>query len=137
MKMFRQFPDYRRKSPSQRAFTLTELLVVIGVVIVLVGLIFSTLWRSKVKGYTVYSQNNLRQIATAYLGYELEMEKFMPHGKVEGGAWVEEIIERDNYKEEVFFSPICNENRGFAPGDSKTAWRRISPKSEYEYKHKY
>ena len=135
--MFRQFPDYRHQSLSQRAFTLTELLVVIGVVIVLVGLIFSTLWRSKVKGYTVYSQNNLRQIATAYLGYELEMEKFMPYSMVENGAWVDEIIKRDNYTKEVFFSPICNENRGFGPGDSKTAWRWISPKSEYEYKHKY
>ena len=135
--MFRQFPDYRRKSPSQRAFTLTELLVVMGIVIVLVGLIFSTLWRAKVKGYTVYSQNNLRQIATAYLGYELEMEKFMPYSKVENGAWVDEIIKRDNYKKEVFFSPICNKKRGLGSGDSKTAWRRLISKGEYVYKHKY
>jgi type II secretory pathway pseudopilin PulG len=137
MKMLRQFPGQRREFLRQRAFTLTELLVVIGVIIVLAGMIFSTLWRSKVKGYTVYSQNNLRQLATAYLGYELEMEKFMPYSKVEDGAWVDEIIKRDNYKKEVFFSPICNKNRGFGPGNSKTAWRRITPKSEYEYKHKY
>ena len=114
-----------------------ELLVTVGIIIVLAGIIFSTLWRSKVKGYTVYSQNNLRQLATAYLGYELEMEKFMPHEKVEGGAWVDEIIRRDNYKKEVFFSPICNENRGIGPGDSKTAWRRLISKGEYVYKHKY
>ena len=85
---------------------MVELLVVIGVVVVLVGLIFSTLWRSKVKGYTVYSQNNLRQLATGYLSYELEMEKFMPHEMVEGGAWVEELKERENYGKNVFFSPI-------------------------------
>jgi hypothetical protein len=65
------------------------------------------------------------------------MEKFMPHSKVEDGGWVDEIIKRDNYKKEVFFSPICSKNRGFGSGDSKTAWRRISAKGEYEYKHKY
>ena len=137
MKILRQFPGRRRELLRTRAFTLTELLVVIGVIIVLAGIVFSTLWRSKVKGYTVYSQNNLRQLATAYIGYELEMEKFMPHSKVEDGGWVDEIIKRDNYKKEVFFSPICSKNRGFGSGDSKTAWRRISAKGEYEYRHKY
>ena len=137
MKIFRQFPSSKHRLRSQRAFTLIELLVTVGIIIVLAGIIFSTLWRSKIKGYTVYSQNNLRQLATGYLSYELEMEKFMPHEMVEGGAWVEELKERENYKKNVFFSPISNENRGFGPGDSKTAWRRIAPKSEYEYKHKY
>ena len=126
-----------RERQSQNGFTLTELLVAIGIVGVLGSILLTTIGRSKLKGYTVYSQNNLKQLAAAYIGYEVEMGEFMPYDKVKDGGWVEEIKKREGYGKDVFFSPICNENRGDGPGDYRTAWRHISPKREYEYKHKY
>lgn len=136
MIIFPQPPGSRRLLLRQRAFTLTELLVLVGIILILAGIILTTIWRSKVKGYTVYSQNNLRQLATSYLSYHPEMERFMPYSKVAGGAWVE-AIKQLGMPKDVFFSPICNENRGFGPGDSKTAWRKLAPESEYEYVHHY
>ena len=137
MEIFRQSPGLSRKHLRPKAFTLTELLVLVGIIIILAGIIIPTLWRSRVKGYTVYSQNNLRQLSAGYLGYELEHEKFMPYNKVAGGAWVEELKQRENYRQDLFFSPICNRHRSFGPGNSKTAWRQLAPESEYEYVHHY
>jgi len=136
MKISRQSPGASRTLLRQRAFTLTELLVLVGTIIILTGILFTTIWRSKVKGYTVYSQNNLRQLVTSYLSYRPEMDRFMPYSKAAGGAWVEEI-KTQGIPRDTFFSPICNKNRGFGPGDSKTAWRRLAPESEYEYVHHY
>ena len=127
----------QRKHSVQSAFTLTELLVTIGIVGVLGSILLTAIGRSKLKGFTVYSQNNLRQLATAYIGYEVEMGEFMPYDKVKDGSWVEEIKKREGYRKSVFFSPICNENRGYGPGDYRTAWRRLSPENEYEYVHYY
>ena len=130
----------RGQRSNQSAFTLTELLVTIGIVGVLGSILLTTLGRAKLKGYTVYSQNNLRQLATAYIGYELEMGEFMPYDKVKDGSWVEEIKKREGYKKGVFFSPICygkNDNRGYGPGDYRKAWWGMSPESEYEYVHHY
>ena len=127
----------QRKRQSQNGFTLTELLVAIGIVGVLGSILLTTLGRSKLKGYTVYSKNNLKQLAAAYIGYEVEMGEFMPYDKVKDGAWVEEIKKREGYRKDVFFSPICNEISGDGPGDYRTAWRKLAPESEYEYVHHY
>ena len=142
MKSFRQLSVRRRgflrcDFRNEGAFTLTELLVTIGIIGVLGSILLTTLGRSKLKGYTVYSRNNLRQLATAYLKYELEMGEFMPYDKVKDGSWVEEFKKREGYKKGVFFSPVCKDNRGYGPGDYRTAWRRLSPESEYEYVHYY
>ena len=128
---------FRGKRINQSAFTLTELLVTIGIVVVLGSILLMTLGRSKLKGYTVYSQNNLRQLAAAYIGYEVEMGEFMPYDMVKDGSWVGEIKKREGYRKGVFFSPICHENGNFGPGDYRKAWRRLSPESEYEYVHHY
>ena len=125
--------NYRK----QKAFTLTELLVAVGIVGVLGSILLTTLGRSKLKGHNVYSQNNLRQLAAAYIGYEVEMGEFMPYEKVKDGSWVAEIKNREGYREGVFFSPICNQKKGYGAGDYRTAWRRLSPESEYEYVHHY
>ena len=142
MKDLQQTPNQRRgflrgQRSSQSAFTLTELLVTIGIIGVLGSILLTTLGRSKLKGFTVYSQNNLRQLAAAYIGYEVEMGEFMPYEKVRDGSWVAEIKKREDYRKGVFFSPICSENRGFGPGDYRRAWRRLSAESEYEYAHLY
>ena len=127
----------RGKFKCRNAFTLTELLVTIGIIGVLGTILLTTIGRSKLKGYTVYSQNNLRQLAIAYIGYELEMGEFMPYDKVKDGSWVGEIKKREGYRKGVFFSPICHENGDFGPGDYRKAWRRLSPESDYEYVHHY
>jgi len=142
MKDLQQLSSQRRgflrgQRSNQSAFTLTELLVTIGIVGVLGSILLTTIGRSKLKAYTVYSQNNLRQLATAYIGYELEMGEFMPYDTVKDGSWVEEIKKREGYKKAVFFSPICYESRGFGSGDYRKAWRRLSPESQYEYVHHY
>jgi len=111
--------------------------VTIGIVVILGSILLTTLGRSKLKGYTVYSQNNLRQLAAAYIGYEVEMGEFMPYDKVKDGSWVGEIKEREGYRKGVFFSPICHENGDFGSGDYRKAWRRLSPESDYEYVHHY
>tara|TARA_B100000959_G_scaffold274956_1_gene327566 strand:- start:1036 stop:1455 length:420 start_codon:yes stop_codon:yes gene_type:complete len=132
--------DYKEeqgKFSGQNAFTLTELLVIVGVIGVLGTMLLTTIGRTKLKGHMVYSQNNLRQLAAAYIGYEVEMGEFMPYDGVKGGSWVEKIMEREGYRKGVFFSPICNENRSYGPGDYRKAWRTLSPESEYEYVHHY
>ena len=142
MKDLQQTPSQRRgflrgKRINQSAFTLTELLVTIGIIGVLGSILLTTLGRAKLKGYTVYNQNNLHQLAAAYIGYEVEMGEFMPYNKVKNGSWVGEIKKREGYRKGVFFSPICHENGDFGPGDYRKAWRQLSPVSEYEYAHLY
>ena len=109
----------------QSAFTLTELLVTIGIIGVLGSILLTTLGRAKLKGYTVYSQNNLHQLAAAYIGYEVEMGEFMPYDKVKDGSWVGEIKKREGYRKGVFFRQICHENGAFGPGDYRKAWRQL------------
>jgi len=121
----------------RKAFTLTELLVTISLLMVLAGLILTSLNRSRLRGHSVVSQNNLRQLAAGYINYEMEFEQFMPHAKAAHGGWVGELGKRENYSENVFFSQICVKNNRFGPGDVNTAWNEQNPESDYEYVHHY
>ena len=133
-----RFSCSRRLQSMHRAgFTLTELLVVIGIIGVLASILFVAIGRAQIKGHGVFSRNNLKQLSTGYIGHDVELGGFMPHTKVAEGTWVETLTRREGYEQEGFHSPACSPNQNVSSGHSKMAWRTTSPESEYEYKHKY
>ncbi|MEY4103717.1 MAG: hypothetical protein RL461_919, partial [Planctomycetota bacterium] len=63
----------------RRAFTLIEVLVVIGIVVILVGLVLPALGTLAEGGRSAECQSNLRQLAAASQAYvTLNKERFAP-----------------------------------------------------------
>ena len=138
MKRFQHFPSQkcvclRRGFRNEGAFTLTELLVTIGIIGVLCAVLFTALGRSKLKGYAVYSQNNLRQLATAYIAHDVEMGEFMNFKQVRQGNWVKTIREREGYKKELFHSPAAIAKHRVGPGTAREDWCITGPEGNYEH----
>ena len=138
MKDLQQTPSQRRaflsgQRSNQSAFTLTELLVTIGIIGVLGSILLTTLGRAKLKGYTVYSQNNLRQLSAAYIAHDVEMGKFMNYEQVRQGNWVKAIREREVYKKELFHSPAAIAKRRVGPGTAREDWCITGPEGNYEH----
>jgi prepilin-type N-terminal cleavage/methylation domain-containing protein len=67
-------------TPSDRAFTLVELLVVMAIVAILAGLLLPALAASKGKGQKIACISNLRQIGIAIRTYSLDNNGFIPYG---------------------------------------------------------
>ena len=96
MKRFQQLPRQNRAClhrtfRNEGAFTLAELLVTIGIIGVQGTILFAILGRPKLKGYAVYSQNNLRQLSAAYIARDVEMGECMNYRQVRRGNWVKTI----------------------------------------------
>ncbi len=69
---------HARKKTRKGAFTLVEMLVVIAIIGVLAGFLLPALLGAKERGYAVYCQNNLKQLATAMRKYNMLYDGYFP-----------------------------------------------------------
>lgn len=73
-------PAYAPSTRTARAFTLVELLVVIGIIALLVSVLLPALNSAREQGNAVRCASNLRQLATALVNYAAENKgKFPPN----------------------------------------------------------
>ena len=118
--------------PPFRAFTLTELLVTIAIIGILAAILLPVVGKMKMKARRTQSQNNMRHLTVAYLGYELDNGVLMPFDARSNGAWARHMQEKEDFTQESLMSPLCNraKQRGF--GDVNLAWSDSAGDSKYE-----
>ena len=63
-----------------RAFTLVELLVVIGIIAILISILLLTLSRARAHAVSTQCMSNLRQIGQAIIMYAQENKHHLPRG---------------------------------------------------------
>src|SRR5438874_3457003 len=75
----------RRRRRDAGAFTLVELLVVIGIIALLIAILMPTLRGAREQARRLLCMNNQRQLITAWSMYAVEFNGFMPLGYPDGG----------------------------------------------------
>jgi prepilin-type N-terminal cleavage/methylation domain-containing protein/prepilin-type processing-associated H-X9-DG protein len=126
--------DHGRHRRRHAAFTLVELLVVIGIIALLISILLPTLSSARRAAYTVQCQSNMRQVTTALLMYISDSKgKLPPNAAAPGLAlagrdatgqgigwwWPNELVRRNYIK-----NPALNVYK--APGAAKS-FPRSSP----------
>src|SRR5271170_5032970 len=74
-------PTAGRHPNHSGAFTLVELLVVIGIIAVLIGILLPALQKARAQGQLVACQSNVRQIVAATLMYVNDNKSTFPNAR--------------------------------------------------------
>lgn len=93
-------PYSRPPANRVRAFTLTEVLVVIGVVAILIAILMPVLSRARAAGQSVSCLANLRQIMMAFDLYAADSRQVYPDPAGTGQSWeslLRPYLARDTY----------------------------------------
>ena len=102
------------------AFTLVELLVVIGIIAMLIGILLAVLGAAREAGKRVTCMSNMRQITTAFLMYAQEHKFHLPRAAPEGTASGMQPKPHDwvhwNYGRDIKQSAIGKYVPGFTAG---------------------
>lgn len=80
-------PRRRGTHPRRCAFTLVEILVVIGIIVVLIGILMPSLSRAKQQALQVECLSNLRQLGNVFQTYANINDDKIPIGYTPGQAW--------------------------------------------------
>src|SRR5215211_5016561 len=99
-------PDSPRRNVRPKAFTLVELLVVIGIIAVLISILLPALTRARRSAYTLQCSSNMRQLATAMLMYiqdnkgRFPAAEFFPiqNAYPYGWGWANELVAQNYIK---------------------------------------
>lgn len=95
-----------REMARKRAFTLVELLVVIGIIAVLVGILLPTLSRARESANKTVCLSNMRQLGTALLEYST---------KYKGGYVPIGYIIKGTHQRAWNYAALYNRNDGYGP----------------------
>ena len=78
---------YAHRADYLTAFTLVELLVVIGIIAILIGILLPMLSRARGAANAVACASNLRQIYMAMVSYAQEGTRYYPIGRIHCASW--------------------------------------------------
>lgn len=77
-------------------FTLAELLVVLGIIVLLVGVVLAALSRVRAEGQSVRCLSNLRGLSNAFLQYAADNGRLLPNPSLASQSW-EQVLNDAGY----------------------------------------